>query len=807
MPYVFDNRNGDSITIADGSLNQDFSIDLVGRNYENYGEVFARTFVDLLDNFATDTTPPANSIDGQLWYDKTYKTLRVFDGVNSVWLPTRPIVSATNPTNFQGQNADGTFFYDTTTQQLNISHNGIYKLAVVPGEVNSGYNGIAALGSPLQYGTKLRTIFLTDDAGVQRAVMAVIYENSSTLSATKPGGETIIALFNDHTEFTADDVNSFSNDETINWYDQLNESGGIGTTIRKGLNLRADNKTRVEVANVADRANTSYALNVGSYGNDAGNISAGQVFYNAQHNLPLANASYDLGDTSLQFDEVFAQNFIVGNSITTGGANNVNIGEDANVIDHIYVNDITIKGDISTDGGDFGSEAEPIGNAYFGNVNVANVITTGTHGGDGYAFPTSDGTRGQQLFTNGSGQLFFRRPASSLTNFVASGGTVSTETTTTVDGIDEITVTLDIGAGQGITVAPDEIIVDIDEFTTDDLNEGNVNLYFTTARARASVSSDDNGGDGSFSYDQASGVFTYTGPSASEVRAHLSDGAGITYDNSTGQISFTKTTWLNNVIPGPGLSSGLTAYSPVMQDGLSLTTIGIEVGEGYGINVSADTVAVANADIRALFSGGTEITIESDGTINNDAPDQVVSITGTGKCSATGTYPDFTVNGQATTPNEIFGGMYLGTGLVYNSAANSGLMQEVAAANSGLPALELTGQILGDLNVSGDICAFDTTVTSDGRLKENVEDITNAVDTVKSLRGVAFDWNKDSGREGKHDIGFIAQEVEEIVPEVVKTDEDTGLKSVAYHKLVPILIEAVKSLTSEIEVLKKELGK
>ena len=46
-----------SDAIADNELNQDFSIDLVGRNYENYGEIFAKTFVDLLDNFATDATP------------------------------------------------------------------------------------------------------------------------------------------------------------------------------------------------------------------------------------------------------------------------------------------------------------------------------------------------------------------------------------------------------------------------------------------------------------------------------------------------------------------------------------------------------------------------------------------------------------------------------------------------------------------------------------------------------------------------------------------------------------------------------
>jgi hypothetical protein len=621
--------------------------------------------------------------------------------------------------------------------------------------------------------------------------MAIIYENSADVSATKPNGENIIALFNDHTEFTADDANSYSNDETINWYDQLNASGGIGTTIRKGLNLRADNKTRVEVANVADRANTSYALNVGSYGNDGANISASQVFYNSQHNLPSANATYDLGDAASQFAEVYAQDIIVGNSITTGGSDVVDIGEYANPIENIYVNDITIRGNIDTDGGDFGSPTNPVGNAYFENVNVSEVTTTGTDGGDGYSFPTSDGTAGQQLFTNGSGQLFFRRPASSLTNFVAQGGTVSTETVTNVDGIDETTVTLDIGAGTGIIVAEDEIMINLNDLSTDDLPEGSANLYFTTARARASVSSDDNGGDGSFSYDQASGVFTYTGPSASEVRAHLSDGAGITYDNSTGQIRFSKTVWLDSITPGNGLKFSNISPSPVMNDGLSLTTTIIDVGGGYGITVNADNIEVANSDIRGLFSAGNSISISNSGVITNNAPDQLVSIAGTGKATVTGTYPSFTIDGGSTSPNEIFGGITYSTGLSYSSKHQQ---------------LNFTGEVSGDLNVSGDICAFDTSITSDRQFKDNIELIIDPVDTVKSLRGVTFDWNEQSGKSG-HDVGVIAQEVEEILPEVVKTDENTGVKSVAYHKLVPLLIEAVKSLSSEIEVLKKELGK
>ena len=70
---------------------------------------------------------------------------------------------------------------------------------------------------------------------------------------------------------------------------------------------------------------------------------------------------------------------------------------------------------------------------------------------------------------------------------------------------------------------------------TDDLSEGSSNQYHTTARARGAISVTDSGGDGSLAYNSTSGVITYTGPSAAEVRAHLSAGEGI--DISSGEIS------------------------------------------------------------------------------------------------------------------------------------------------------------------------------------------------------------------------------------------------------------------------------
>jgi len=80
---------------------------------------------------------------------------------------------------------------------------------------------------------------------------------------------------------------------------------------------------------------------------------------------------------------------------------------------------------------------------------------------------------------------------------------------------------------------------------TDVLSEGSTNLYYTDTRAdsdaRHAISVSDVGGDGSLSYAPATGIITYTGPSATEVRAHLVEGNGITYDSASGKITITDT--------------------------------------------------------------------------------------------------------------------------------------------------------------------------------------------------------------------------------------------------------------------------
>ena len=92
---------------------------------------------------------------------------------------------------------------------------------------------------------------------------------------------------------------------------------------------------------------------------------------------------------------------------------------------------------------------------------------------------------------------------------------------------------------------------------------------------------------------------------------------------------------------------------------------------------------------------------------------------------------------------------------------------------------------------------------SDSRLKDNITPLTNSLDKVKSLRGVEFDWNSGVN-EGTHDVGLIAQDVEAVLPEAVGTQED-GYKNLAYTKVIPLLVEAMKEQQVMIDALKAEI--
>jgi len=105
------------------------------------------------------------------------------------------------------------------------------------------------------------------------------------------------------------------------------------------------------------------------------------------------------------------------------------------------------------------------------------------------------------------------------------------------------------------------------------------------------------------------------------------------------------------------------------------------------------------------------------------------------------------------------------------------------------------------LEVNGNVKASAFWYSSDINLKQNIQNIPNALQKIQQLNGVYFQW-KESGKDG---VGVIAQDIEKVFPELVATDPNTGLKSVSYGNLVAPLIEAIKEQQKQIDELKAEI--
>jgi hypothetical protein len=107
-----------------------------------------------------------------------------------------------------------------------------------------------------------------------------------------------------------------------------------------------------------------------------------------------------------------------------------------------------------------------------------------------------------------------------------------------------------------------------------------------------------------------------------------------------------------------------------------------------------------------------------------------------------------------------------------------------------------------DWEFRGDVEAF---TSSDKRFKDNIVNIENPLDKISKIGGYTYEWNEKSEKEkGKKDIGVIAQEIEEVLPELVQTREN-GYKAVKYDKLVALLIEGIKEQDLRIKELENKI--
>ena len=116
----------------------------------------------------------------------------------------------------------------------------------------------------------------------------------------------------------------------------------------------------------------------------------------------------------------------------------------------------------------------------------------------------------------------------------------------------------------------------------------------------------------------------------------------------------------------------------------------------------------------------------------------------------------------------------------------------------------MSNGVQGTIKADGDITAF---ASSDKRLKKNLEKIKDPIDKLDKINGYMFEWiekvqiHSNKGR----DTGVIAQEVEEIIPEITTT-RGNGYKAVKYEKLIPLLIECIKDNKNEINKIKEHIN-
>jgi hypothetical protein len=116
--------------------------------------------------------------------------------------------------------------------------------------------------------------------------------------------------------------------------------------------------------------------------------------------------------------------------------------------------------------------------------------------------------------------------------------------------------------------------------------------------------------------------------------------------------------------------------------------------------------------------------------------------------------------------------------------------------------------VAGEIRANNDITAF---YSSDERLKTNIVPIKDALDKLRQITGVMFDWTDEEierkgGEDGyfvrKHDTGIIAQEVQKVLPEVV-VERGSGYLAVKYEKMLGLVIQAINELADRVDALEE----
>ena len=285
--------------------------------------------------------------------------------------------------------------------------------------------------------------------------------------------------------------------------------------------------------------------------------------------------------------------------------------------------------------------------------------------------------------------------------------------------------------------------------------------------------------------------------------------AGSAIDNSSAD---------NNVIIGSNAGTGGGA------DMSLCVVIGNEAMNSTAANAQEGTIAIGADALTALTSGtentavgynaGLAMTTSAGNTIMGYAAGDAL-VEGANYNTAIGAHSLGAGNNDATHANVCIG--YASGNSITLGHSNVTIGYEaqpsaVGGANQIVIGYDATGVadnsvVLGNANVTAVYMSYDSGATvhcaavtegSSLEIKKNISEIESPLDKITKLRGIEFDYKENN----KHSIGMIAEEVNEIFPELVSKDEDGKVTAMSYSRMTAVLLEAVKELSQEVKELK-----
>lgn len=256
------------------------------------------------------------------------------------------------------------------------------------------------------------------------------------------------------------------------------------------------------------------------------------------------------------------------------------------------------------------------------------------------------------------------------------------------------------------------------------------------------------------------------------------DGAGITIDGASESLTWDHGNSRFTFSDDLNVGGNITVTGTV--DGRDVATDGSKLD---GIEASA-TADQTDAEIRTAVENASDSNVFTDADHTKlNGIEASADVTDTSNVTSAGALMD----------SEL-------TNLAAVKAINQSLVTTADVRFDSIGVGTAAPGTSGVIRATNDIVAF---YSSDEKLKDNIEEIPNALKRVEEIRGVQFVWNDKQEVYQGADIGVIAQEVEKVAPSLV-TDRDNGYKAVKYEKLTALLIQAVKELSAKVKELENK---